>query len=85
MQHLKAFSDALDEMFPVHVGVVGHVSKNVTVVHPRRDYIRIWTIIERRAPEGQEIFAFVHCPQLPPNFDFSEEALDNRQHQYATN
>ena len=79
MQHLQAFRDALDEMLPVHAGVVGHVSEDVAVVHPRRDHIGIWAFIKGRAPERQEIFAFVHFPQLAPNLNFSEEALDDCQ------
>ena len=85
VQDLQAFRNASDEMLPVHIGIAGHVGEDISVVHPRRDHVRVWPFIEGRTPEGQEVFAFVYFPQLPPYLDFSKEALDDCQRRHPSN
>ena len=85
VQNPKTLSDALDEILPVHIGIADHIGEDVAVVHPRRDHVRVWALIEGRTPEGQEVFAFVYFPQLPPYLDFSKEALDDCQRRHPSN
>ena len=82
MQNPQALSYSLDDFSVVRPWVVYDIFKDVTILHPRADHVRVRSVVEARTPEREEVLALVDLPHLAPDLDFAYEALRVRIKSY---